>query len=205
MPLSFALLTVGGGWPLLATETGLQIDTPPAIADARLRQFYEYWLELAAAADGLPSRQDFDPLHLVKLLPNIWLIDIEPTSHRMRMCLAGEAINGIHGRPVGGHYLAEFVAPADLPMIVARCGRALTEPAIYRTTGHVFSAIGHYSAGERLSLPMLGRSGRTDTLLGCTVYDVRPPDRFASTSERDIPYFYPIRAADHRPVEIVGG
>ena len=190
---------------MLATEAGLHIDTPPTIADGRLRQFYEYWLELATAANGLPSRQAFDPLYLVKLLPNIWLIDIEPSTHRMRMCLAGEAINVIHGRTVGGHYLAEFVAPGDLAMIVARCSRALTEPAIYRTTGHVFTAIGHYSAGERLSMPMLGRSGHTDTLLGCTIYDVRPPDRLAPMNERDIACFYPIRAANHRPVEIAGG
>jgi hypothetical protein len=47
-------------------------------------------------------------------------------------------------------------------------------------------------------------AGRTDTLLGCTVYEVKPPDRLAPTSERDIPYFYPFRAANHHPVEIAG-
>ena len=51
--------------------SGFEIETPPVLADARLRSLYEYWVALGRAADGLPSIQAFDPLHLPRLLSNL--------------------------------------------------------------------------------------------------------------------------------------
>jgi hypothetical protein len=188
----------------MATEH-FAIETQPDLEDRGLRSLYEHWLALALAADGLPSVQDFDPLHLPKLLPNVWILEVEPTTRRFRMRLTGENINAIYGRNIAGHYFSEVFEPGDCRIIVARYSRALGEPAIFHASGSVYAAAGSLTVGERLGLPMLGREGRTNTLLGATVYR-RPLDMIAAVRLSDAqPTFHRIRAANHQAVEIAGG
>lgn len=184
--------------------TGFAIDDPPALSDDRLKSLYRYWRELGQAADGLPSVQSFDPLHLPRMLPNIWIAEIAPDTHRFRMRLAGEDINAIYGRNVGGHYFADLFQASDLPTIVERYTRALHEPAVFHATGAVYAAAGRMVDGERLALPMLGRSGTTDTMMGATVYGGRIDRDTPWRVTRDIAHFHPIRAANHRLTEIAG-
>jgi len=92
-----------------------------------------------------------------------------------------------------------------MPGIVSRYRRALTEPAIYHASGHVYAAAGHYCTGERLGLPMLGSDSRTRILLGATFYGHRIDGHIALRPAGDMVQFYPIRAANHRAVEVAGG
>jgi hypothetical protein len=186
-------------------ETGFQLEAAPTVADARLQSLYEYWHELARAAGGLPQIQAFDPLHLPKLLSNLWILEVAPDTHRFRMRLAGESINAIYRRNIGGQYFSDVFEPSEVAMVVARYTRALGEPAIVRSVGAVYSAAGRFSQGERLALPMLGRSGFTDTILGITVYDDRMIDASHVHVMGGDPTFYSIRAANHRPPQIAGG
>jgi hypothetical protein len=182
----------------------LQIETPPTIADAGLRALYEYWLTLGLQAGGLPALEQFDAMHLPRLLPNIWVIEVDPESGRFRMRLAGESINAIYRRSIGRKFFAEIFEPGDLPTIVSRYRRALTEPAIFCAKGHVYVAAGHYCRGERLGLPMLGRDGDTRILLGATLYGHRVDDQIALRPTGDEPTFHTVRAANHREIEITG-
>jgi hypothetical protein len=68
----------------------------------------------------------------------------------------------------------------------------------------VYAAAGRYSPGERLGLPMLGRAGATNTLLGGTVYGGHMYDQGVPRITGDTPHFHSIRAANHRVVEIAG-
>ena len=52
--------------------------------------------------------------------------------------------------------------------MVTRYSRALAEPAILRAIGAAYVAAGRLIQGERLAVPMLGRTGLTDTMLGAT-------------------------------------
>lgn len=183
-------------------DTGLRIETPPLLADDGLRALYDYWRELGQRDGGLPKLQSFEPLHLPRLLPNIWIIEVEPESRRFRMRLAGENINAIYRRNIGGKYFADVFDPADLPTIIDRYSRALTEPAIFYATGFVYAAAGRHFAGERLGLPMLGRDGGTNILLGATVYGGRVDEGTVLRPAGDVPQFLPVRAANHVPVEI---
>lgn len=183
---------------------GLEIEAQPRIADPGLRALFAYWCDLGARNGGLPRVQDFDPLHLPRLLPNMWILEVEPQSHRFRMRLAGENINAVYGRNVGGHFFSEIFVPDDLPTIVQRYTRALGEPAIYHATGYVYAAAGRYSPGERLGLPMLGREGGTNTLLGGTIYGGQMYDQGLPRITGDTPHFHALRAANHRPVEVAG-
>jgi hypothetical protein len=186
-------------------ETGFHIEAPPTLADSRLRSLYDYWHGLGRAARGLPQVQAFDPLHLPKLLANLWILEVAPDTHRFRMRLAGESINAIYRRNIGGQYFSDVFEPSEVDMVVARYTRALNEPAIFQAVGAVYSAAGRFSRGERLALPMLGRSGLTDTMLGITVYDERMIDASHVHVMGGVPTFYPVRAANHRPPQIAGG
>ncbi len=180
------------------------LETQPELQDPGLRLLYDTWLTLADE-EGLPSVQRFDPLYLPKLLPNVWILEVEAATHRFRMRLSGENINAIYGRSIAGLYFKEVFQPGDVEIIVARYTRALCEPAIFHASGSVYAAGGSLTVGERLGLPMLGREGRTNTLLGATVYR-SPLDKIAAVRLSDAqPQFHRIRAANHQPVEIAGG
>ena len=184
---------------------GFHVETPPIVAHEALRSLYDYWHALGVAAGGLPSVQAFDPLQLPKLIPNLWILEVAPDTHRFRMRLAGENINVIYRRNIGGQYFSDVFQPAEIERMVERYGRALSGPSIVCAVGSVYSLAGRFSQGERLALPMLGRTGLTDTMLGATVYD----ERIASQGQVQVlnnePTFYPVRATNHRPPQIVGG
>lgn len=182
-----------------------EIETRPDLEDAGLRSLYEYWRALGAAAGGLPALRSFDALHLPRLLPNMWIIEVEPDSRRFRMRLTGENINLIYGRNIAGQYFRDVFEPSDVDTIVARYTRALSAPAIFHASGSVYAAGGRLSVGERLGLPMLGRSGLTDTLLGATVYRSRLETNAPVLITGDQPQFHRIRAANHRAPETAGG
>jgi hypothetical protein len=181
------------------------IESPPVLADERLRSLYYYWHELGTETGGIPSIQAFDPLHLPRLLPNIWVLEVVPETRRFRTRLAGEAINAVYGRNVAGYYFADVFAPSEVTLIVERYTRALGEPAIFTAIGEVYGAAGRLAHGERLGLPMLGRSGLTDTMLGATVYGGHLDGTGRAQVSGGVPSFFPFRAANHRKPEIVGG
>jgi hypothetical protein len=185
--------------------SGFHIETLPVLADERLRSLYEYWEALAQAAGGLPSSQAFDPLHLPKLLPNLWILEVAPDTQRFRMRLAGENINVIYRRNIGGQYFSDVFQPSELALMVERYTRTLTEPAIVRAIGAVYVAAGRLTQGERLALPMIGRTGLTDTMLGATFYDEHMIEPGAVQVLSNEPVFSPVRAGNHRPPQIAGG
>jgi hypothetical protein len=184
---------------------GFHIETPPIVAHKSLRSLYDYWHALGVAAGGLPSVQAFDPLHLPKLIPNLWILEVAPDTHRFRMRLAGENINVIYRRNIGGQYFSDVFQPAEIARMVERYGRALNEPSIVCATGAVYALAGRFSQGERIALPMLGRTGLTDTMLGATVYDERIAAQGQVQVLNNEASFYLVRAANHRPPQIVGG
>jgi hypothetical protein len=185
-------------------HSGFEVATPPPLADAHLRSLYQYWRELARAASVLPSIQAFDPLHLPKVLPHIWIVEVDSATQRFRVRLAGESINAIYGRNIGGQYFGDVYDPSDVDTIVARYGRCLSQPAIFRATGSVYAAAGRLTEGERLALPMLGRGGVTDTLLGATVYGGKVERHADVLVTGDAPEFFPVHAANHKPPVITG-
>lgn len=184
---------------------GLHIETPPPIVDPRLRALYDYWHDLGTAAGGLPALQAFDPLRLPRLLPNLWILEVAPDTHRFRMRLAGENINAIYRRNIAGQYFNDVFQPQELALVIERYTRALATPDIMHAVGTVYVAAGRLSQGERLALPMLGRSGLTDTMLGATFYDERTIQPGAVHIMSNEPTFHPVRAANHRPPSIAGG
>lgn len=183
---------------------GLDIASVPIVAP-ELRALFDYWVELAEAASGLPPVSAFDPVRVPGLLSNIWIVEVDAESRRLRIRLAGESINAIYRRGIGGRFLAELCTPQELPEVVARYRRAIVEPAAFHTAGYVYKAAGQYCLGERLALPMIGRDGRTSTVIGATIYSGYLHDRTEVRLTGDKAHFLPVKAANHEPVEIAGG
>lgn len=186
-------------------QRDLTIATPPPIANGGLRALCDYWLALTRQAQGLQALDRFDPMHLPRLLPYIWLIEVDASTCRFRPRLAGEQINAIYGRNIGRKFFAEVFDSRDMDTIFTHYKRALQEPAIFYARGHVYAAAGHYCVGERLGLPMLGVDGGTRILVGATVYGHRVNDHMVLRPAGDEPTFHPIQATNHRAVEIIGG
>jgi hypothetical protein len=190
---------------MASTGSFFEIPDPPRFKDARLAALYGYWHELGEEARGLPSIQAFDALRVPRILANIWIVEVVPDNRRFRIRLAGDNINAVYGRNVGGQFFRDVFEPGDLPNIIDRYTRALSEPSIFYATGSVYAAAGRLSSGERLGLPMLGRSGLTDTLLGATCYGERITREGGVLLTGDVAEFRPIRAANHRAPRIQGG
>lgn len=185
--------------------SGLHIETPPPIVDQRLRALYDYWHALGTAVGGLPALQAFDPLRLPKLLSNLWILEVAADTRRFRMRLAGENINAIYRRNIAGQYFSDVFQPQELALVIERYTRALGAPAIMHAIGTVYVAAGRLSQGERLALPVLGRSGFTDTMLGATFYDERTIQPGAVHIMSNEPTFHYARAANHRPPSSIAG
>jgi len=191
---------------MTSESTGFAIDTPPTLTNAALRVLYEHWLGLCRDAGGLPQLQSFDPLTLPRLLPHIWIIEVDAESHRLRMRLAGESINAIYGRNVGGRYFRDvFDLATTCDLMVRRYSRVLSEPAVLHCEGSVYSAAGRAIRGERVGMPMLGRTGSTEAVLGLTIYFESRPRSLDDPLLPATEHFYRIRAANHRAPEIAGG
>jgi len=190
---------------MASDSTGFSIEMPPELADASLLVLYRHWLSLCERAGGLPPLQSFDPLDLPHLLPNIWIIEVDPESHRLRMRLAGENINAIYGHNVGGRFFRDIFEPATCALMVRRYSRMLIEPAVLHCEGAVYSAKGRATRGERIGLPMIGRSGQTDAVLGLTIYVDWQKELLDDPLAPATEHFHRIHAANHHAPEIVGG
>ncbi len=74
-------------------------------------QLFDYWLELAGQ-NALPSRADFSPQRLPRLLPGISLVDVADDISQSRIRLAGTRLREIYEREVTGLMVSE-VPPAN--------------------------------------------------------------------------------------------
>jgi hypothetical protein len=77
-----------------------------AIRSERLRQVYAYW---AAKIVGgrLPSRASIDPIEIPRLLPYLFLVDVERDPQRFRFRLVGTQVCSWAGRDTTGLYTDE--------------------------------------------------------------------------------------------------
>lgn len=70
----------------------------PADAHMMVRRAYDYWLSIHRPDGGLPGRQHFDPTAIPKLLPHVWLVDVEAQPLHLRYRLLGNEIRRVSGR-----------------------------------------------------------------------------------------------------------
>ncbi len=102
------------------------------IASHRLREVYAYWR--SKIADGrLPARAAIDPLDIPRLLPFLFLVDVERDPQRFRFRLIGTQICTWAGRDLTGIYTDEERYGARGPEISREYGAIVRRrQAMYR-------------------------------------------------------------------------
>lgn len=145
----------------------------------KINRLYDYWSALRAG-DRLPCLEDFDPLRVPDLLPNIWLLGWQEENGDFVCRIAGEAVLLAHKRPMHHRSLSQIYGSSHGTALRERYRRVCSEPCAYHVVGLIYTKIDRFGLGERLILPLLDRDGRTPLILGCSLY-------FPATDSRDLP------------------
>lgn len=80
------------------------VSDPAVCRSERIASFHAHWRALSREG-ALPARDAIDPMNIKPLLPNILIMDIEPSPLRVRYRLIGTAIAEISRRDITGRYL----------------------------------------------------------------------------------------------------
>jgi PAS domain len=81
-------------------------DAPPLDTwHPKVRRLLGYWLNIRPLPDLLPGRQHFDPLHIVPLMPYVWMLDV--VDGRLRYRMLGTRMVDAMQRDLTGWWLDE--------------------------------------------------------------------------------------------------
>jgi hypothetical protein len=138
----------------------------------RLRELYDYWQQLPRIGGPLPGRPSFDPLAVPKVLPSIWLLDVEREPFRLRYRLVGtNAVRAMSDDPTG-RYLDE-VRPTTwkTPPVHDRLHQATFKGvATYAIMAPRMDLEAVWVKIESLILPFASDGTTVDILMGCSMF-----------------------------------
>jgi len=138
---------------------------------ASLCFLYEYWRSVSPPG-SLPGRQHFDPAAVVKLLPRLWLLDVQREPFRLRYRLAGTRIVEAIGREVTGQWLDEAHphVGAD-PASLERYRQVVASGVPSRRKGRA-TLFHHndYKTIENAIFPFAADGENVDLLMICTIF-----------------------------------
>ena len=150
-----------------------------------LRQAYDYWLSCWPAPTRLPGRQHLDPTEVPKLLPNLWLLDVEGPPRRYRYRLIGTAVVTAMRGDCTGRTLDELLEGEALTETLRVMDRIVeTGRPDWRSGLPLIHADRRFNLLERLLLPLAGDGETVDMLLGCSQYHSRLPNETAARQPR---------------------
>lgn len=132
------------------------------IISARLVQLLEYW-NSKRTDEGIPTRDDIDPLEMAGLLGCISLIEVE--GQRLRYRLVGSELYDAHGGDITGCYVDEVLTPELRDVICSQFNEVVesAEPCLHRI--ETDDSKGNYWQYERLTLPLAGHDAAVAMLL----------------------------------------
>lgn len=142
--------------------------------DAKISSTYYYWKSITPSG-RLPGRQHLDPSDIPRLLPNIWLIDVQYAPRAYRWRLIGTEAQAGKPRSQPGGALEDHLEGEALAKVLAVLDQVVdTRQPSWAKGRPIMPHEPAIRSIERLILP-LARDGTTvDMLLGATVYDWDP-------------------------------
>jgi hypothetical protein len=138
----------------------------------RIAALYLHWRRIRPAPDLLPGRQHFDPIDLPRVLPSIWLLDIQREPFRLRYRLVGTNLVTVHGRDFTGQWYDEArpmlntVAP-DLLRYREMAGTGL---ATWRRGRPILVRDPHWHTTENVMMPLASDGKNADMMLCASTY-----------------------------------
>jgi hypothetical protein len=127
----------------------------------------------------VPRRADFDPLLVPGLLRFMWIYRFVP-EHEDYVCeLAGEETNGAWGQSLKGRALRSIVGDRNHPTVFERWSAIRRAPQILHGARRQVPGtplkgplgLSDHRWVERLVMPLIGRDGTVDAVLGVALYD----------------------------------
>lgn len=141
-------------------------------ADPMLAQMRSLWSSLAGADGRLPSRRDVDPSRIPpRLLPHVWLLDVQASPRRYRYRLTGTAIVDALQRDTIGQWLDQAHPGAKgSPAMYKALDGVVDERRPYRTKGYpVFWQPANYRQAESGFFPLAEDGRQVDVILAFTL------------------------------------
>ena len=157
------------------------------LGDPVLTQILDHWCGLSAQAGGrTPSRGEFDPVAIPKLLRHLQLHQREATG-RYRCRLSGTAIVQQLGRDATGLYLDEAIRAEAVPGRMRIYNRALETGRPVAYSGVMEIPGRGFKAYKRLLLPLTDAAGRPAYVLSAMIFkSVGPMDARKLDEAREI-------------------
>lgn len=145
-----------------------------SIAECRpeIQELHAVWMRMRGLR-GLPSRRDFDPAEVPRLLSRMFLVDVLPAiapERRYRVRLEGTELVESHGSDWTGRYLHEVNTLATADRLVAVADRVVAGRIPFASTGALYWLPGkpHYHY-ETILLPLAEDDGIVNMIMGMTI------------------------------------
>lgn len=146
-------------------------DDPLPPCDPRIGGLHRHWHKLYVDRGALPGRQHFDPLDVHRLLPWIWLVDVQREPLRFRFRLLGtEQVRAMECNPTGRWIDETFPHVPSRSPTYAHFIAAVAGKIAYRRGFPVVYVPKDYILTERIFLPLARDGSTVDMLLALTVY-----------------------------------
>jgi hypothetical protein len=138
----------------------------------KIRELHAYWPSIHPPDRRLPSRQQFNPLAVTSLLPNIWLLDVIREPLRLRYRLIGTRIVDPQGGERTGQWLHE--APPEFAPNAPRFFHYTQvvqsgKPSWRRGKPFLMSYVERCAELGRIFLPLAGDGTTVDMILAITL------------------------------------
>ncbi len=149
----------------------------------RLKVLYDYWRSFPGRKP--PARREIDPIDVPKVLPIVFLMDIEHPGPRFRFRLIGTEFESHFGRNFTGEYLEDVNNHAYRDAVLAdyqRCFESVTPVFSERSFTNDMGRQWHH---KRLLLPLCNDAGETEMLLGAMDVIYSFPKTLAQPPQRD--------------------
>lgn len=147
-----------------------------------------YWRG-KSAEQGLPSRQDIDPLDIPTLLPFIFLVDVLRDADRdlrYRYRLIGTRLVDRYGYDLTGRYLDTLKDRLSYDEIVADYTACVTTRQPVTGAYRYVDSAGRKWHYQRLVLPLSEGDGPVNMLMGANCFALRP-DQEGPLAGRPVP------------------
>ena len=137
----------------------------------RVRAIVAHWAAMGQE-DRLPGRCDLDPRAIPRLLPNVWLVDVERSpALRFRYRLAGTRITRAFSEDPTGRYLDEVHQDFGSNGVALYLQEVVeTGQASWRTGKPAFWELNDFAHIERVYLPLAADGRTVDMILAFSIF-----------------------------------
>lgn len=149
----------------------------------KLFRLLDYWTDKKGGRIA-PARRDIQPVELRDLLPNVFLVDVEPHPTRFRFRLVGTEIVQFYGIDATGRFLDDLDFSDRAPSVIAHYAAVVTtrEPSCHSV--QFTRGCGRHLSYERVILPLSSDGVSIDMLLGGICFDEAYETRLDSALRR---------------------